>query len=48
MTIFNSKLFVYQRVTSQHNLLTNQHLVGGFNHLQKYEFVNDWEGLSHI
>ena len=22
-------------------------MVGGFNHLEKYEFVS-WEGLSHI
>jgi len=24
----------------------NPHLVGGFNHLEKYE--SQWEGLSHI
>ena len=24
----------------------NYHLVGGFNHLEKYE--SQWEGLSHI
>jgi len=35
MAIFNGFLYVYQRVTpSQHSLL------GGFNHLEKYEFVN--------
>jgi hypothetical protein len=26
--------------------LADRHLVGGFNHLEKYE--SQWEGLSHI
>ena len=27
-------------------MMVNNNLVGGFNHLEKYE--SQWEGLSHI
>jgi hypothetical protein len=39
MVIFHSYGTVCQRVN-------NPLLVGGFNHLEKYE--SKWEGLSHI
>jgi len=42
--ILNLKQLPIQAFPSSHELY--HHLVGGFNHLEKYE--SQWEGLSHI
>ena len=57
MVIFQFAMLIYQRlihVIEGHHpeysrlLITNHYLVGGFNHLEKYEFVNGKDDIPYI
>ena len=56
MVIFQFAMLIYQiiHVIEGHHpensllLITNHYLVGGFNHLEKYEFVNGKDDIPYI
>ena len=41
-----TQFVVTQDCSHSNHTLGNDNLVGGFNHLEKYQIISQWEGLS--